>query len=119
MAACGGQVPGKKTTAKINSEEHTDYHCCVCEKKNIKRNAEHYCVSCHNYYCEICVKIHDDVPSLSQHVIFDKSNFQRGDQLRSVPNERCADHPKTIVDMYCKTHKEAGCGTCMSTKHDA
>lgn len=121
MATGGGQVPGKKNTVKFTSEEYIDYHCCVCERKNIQRGAEKYCLSCEDYYCQKCVKIHEDVPSMSEHVFLGKSQFKSicsEHHSPSVPTEKCADHPGVIVDMFCETHKEAGCKTCMREKHD-
>lgn len=121
MATGDGQVLGKKNTAISSSDEYIDYRCCVCERKKVNRDAEHYCVSCQDYYCQKCVRIHDDVPSLSEHVILGKSHFKSISGVRrlpSIPTERCLDHPTKIVDIYCETHKEVGCGTCMATKHD-
>lgn len=122
MATDNGQVPGKKRIVKSTELQHIDHHCCVCERKKAKRIAEHYCVSCQDFYCKKCVKIHVDVPSLSTHVILDKSSFKnvsRVRQLPSIPTERCVDHSSKIINMYCETHKEVGCGTCMEEKHDA
>lgn len=120
MATGGDQVLGKKNEAKT-LYKRVHYQCCFCEGKKVKRNAEYYCESCNVYYCQKCVTIHDVVPSMSKHVILDKSHFESDSGVRrlpSIPTERCADHPTKVVDMFCESHKEVGCETCMVTKHE-
>lgn len=114
-----GDVAGRKV--ENDSLGEFDFSCCACVKKNLKTEADKYCSNCLNYFCNECVKLHDMWPALSKHVILDKSEigqFQNSTKLLQIPTQRCADHRTKIVDMYCKTHDQVGCTTCMALYHD-
>ena len=116
--ATGGDVPGKKEVK--DSVDQVDYPCCICSKKNLRTEADKYCVSCGDYFCAVCLDLHYLMPNNEGHVLVGKSDFIggcTGDKLPSVPTERCELHKLKIVDMMCKTHDQVGCATCMATLH--
>lgn len=117
--ASAGAVAGKRPAVYTHSEEGAELLCCVCYRKDIRREASNYCVTCEEYYCKTCVNIHDDVPVLSNHAILQGRDFkgQGGGKLPSIPTERCPDHGTKLIDMYCETHSEVGCTLCMEQKH--
>lgn len=116
----GGEVPGSKAQPESNSNDECMLPCCVCIKNNIKTEADKYCTICLNYYCQKCVKLHDVVPALTGHAIVSKGEASQkifGANVPSIPTKRCDEHDAKIVDMFCKTHGEVGCTTCITIKH--
>lgn len=117
----GGGVRRRKRKAKDDSVDECKSPCCVCIKKNIKTVAGKYCSNCSDYFCEDCVKIHDILPSSYDHVIVDRAETkptQKAAKLLQIPTKRCPNHRTKIVDMYCKTHNEVACTTCMALHHN-
>jgi hypothetical protein len=66
-----------------------------------------------------CVKVHEDVPLLSDREILDKDYFPSSpsSNLPTAPTEQCERHKHRHVDMYCETHDVVGCSTCMTLDH--
>ena len=127
MASGGG------TNMDILSDEVFDFMCRVCKRKGKHCEAEKYCEECGDYFCLTCVKVHDDIPSLTGHTILGKEQFpnesvDKGSSSKSTgrsestgrlaaPTERCDRHSHHFIDMYCQNHDEVGCGTCMAMDH--
>ncbi|XP_053390123.1 uncharacterized protein LOC128553041 [Mercenaria mercenaria] len=119
--ASGGSI-----NTDILSDETFDLLCTMCKRKGRNSEAQKYCVECQDYYCLICVNVHEDVPSLSGHKILDKRQFPSGSvktrpgsskHLPVAPTERCDRHVHNYIDMYCQNHNDVACGTCMAIDH--
>ncbi|XP_053390122.1 uncharacterized protein LOC128553040 [Mercenaria mercenaria] len=119
--ASGGSI-----NTDILSDETFDLLCTMCKRKGKNSEARKYCVECQDYYCLICVNVHEDVPSLSGHKILDKRQFPSGSvktrpgsskHLPVAPTERCDRHAHHYIDMYCQNHNDVACGTCMAIDH--
>ncbi|XP_053381074.1 uncharacterized protein LOC123553333 [Mercenaria mercenaria] len=109
----------------ILTDKTFDLLCRVCKRKGKYQEAEKYCVECQDYYCLSCVKVHEDIPSLTGHKIIGGGQFQSGSVqmsgsskiLSQAPAERCDRHTYHYIDMYCQNHDVVGCGTCMAVAH--
>ncbi|XP_053401727.1 uncharacterized protein LOC128557719 [Mercenaria mercenaria] len=104
------------------SDEIIDSKCSVCAGKNIKREAEKYCVECQDYYCIPCTDTHKTFPALRGHKLLDKADFSTHglqSSLPSFPTERCLIHKAKLLDMFCKNHDEVVCATCVAINHRA
>ncbi|XP_045211742.2 uncharacterized protein LOC123563169 [Mercenaria mercenaria] len=103
------------------SDEIINFKCCICAKKNIRREAEIYCVECQDYFCIPCADFHKLFPSaVGVHQFLDKSNFSTDSaqtMLPSCPTERCTVHNTKLLDMYCADHDEIVCVTCIALNH--
>jgi hypothetical protein len=90
-----------------------------CKHKGRNKEADIYCTDCHDYYCSECVKFHEDIPALSGHNILDKSQVQQETRvgLPVAPTEKFERHRFKPVDMYCQSHDDVGCSTCMVVDH--
>lgn len=118
--ATGADVSGKKERTEKDSENRAVFLCCMCSQTDKRTEAVKYCVTCEYYYCNECLDFHNRIPISAKHVVVGKSDFKGNGtrpELPSVPTERCSDHPMKIVDMFCKTHDQVGCATCMAIKH--
>ncbi|XP_060591332.1 endophilin-A1-like [Ruditapes philippinarum] len=107
------------------SDQTFDLLCRICKRKGNNSEAEKYCLECQDYFCLKCVKVHEDVPSIMDHNILDKSQFP-SDSAKIVGSrktlsdksiERCDKHSHNGIDMYCQIHDQVGCGTCMTLAH--
>ncbi|XP_060564674.1 uncharacterized protein LOC132723887 [Ruditapes philippinarum] len=107
------------------SDEIFDFMCRVCKRNGKHCEGEKYCEQCQDYFCLTCVKVHDDIPSLTRHTILDKEHFPReptkkdtvSKSVLEAPTERCERHSHHFIDMYCQNHDDVGCGTCMAVNH--
>ncbi|XP_060565083.1 uncharacterized protein LOC132724266 [Ruditapes philippinarum] len=93
--------------------------CSPCKRKERNNEADKYCADCHDYYCSYCVKFHEDIPALSGHKILDKGQINDGPTgiLPETPTQRCEKHGFKPVDMYCQSHDNVGCSTCITVDH--
>lgn len=106
--------------SSIASDEAADFSCSPCAETGRIRQAVKYCVQCQDYYCQACTDNHASFPALRRHTLLDKTySVSSGRQtvLPSVPTERCKVHQTKIIDMYCPTHDDVGCTTCMALEH--
>lgn len=112
--ATGGEI-----NSNILSDETFDNICISCARKDKNIEADKYCIDCQDYYCCKCVKVHEVVPLLSDHVILDKDEFTSStiSTLPKSPTEQCGRHKHKHVDMYCESHDVVGCSTCMVVDH--
>jgi hypothetical protein len=104
----------------IGSDEFVNFKCCLCEKKNIKKEADIYCVECQDYYCSPCTDLHKMFPAMSTHQFIDKSSFNTISLQKSLPSfpvEKCEVHKSKLLDMYCADHDDVECATCIAIKH--
>ncbi|XP_060566627.1 uncharacterized protein LOC132725508 [Ruditapes philippinarum] len=104
----------------IGSDEFVNFKCCLCEKKNIKKEADIYCVECQDYYCSPCTDLHKMFPAMSTHQFIDKSSFNTVTLQKSLPSfpvEKCEVHKTKLLDMYCADHDDVACATCIAIKH--
>ncbi|XP_060573281.1 uncharacterized protein LOC132731171 [Ruditapes philippinarum] len=108
-------------TGCSGSDEFVNFKCCLCEKKNITKVADTYCVDCQDYYCSPCTNLHKMFPSaVGEHHFIDKSSFNTVSLQKSLPSfpvERCEAHKTKLLDMYCADHDEVACATCIAIKH--
>jgi hypothetical protein len=104
----------------IGSDEFVNFKCCLCEKKNITKEADIYCVECQDYYCSSCTDFHKLFPLMSTHQVIDKSSFNTVSLQKSLPCfpvEKCEVHKSKLLDMYCADHDDVACATCIAIKH--
>ncbi|XP_060591963.1 probable E3 ubiquitin-protein ligase MID2, partial [Ruditapes philippinarum] len=104
----------------VGSDEFINFKCCLCEKKNIKKEADIYCVECQDYYCTPCTDLHKMFPAMSTHQFIDKSSFNTVSLQKSLPSfpvEKCEVHKSELLDMYCADHDDVACATCIAIKH--
>ncbi|XP_060566628.1 uncharacterized protein LOC132725509 [Ruditapes philippinarum] len=104
----------------IGSDEFINFKCCLCEKKNVTKEADIYCVECQEYYCTPCTDLHKLFSSMSTHQFIDKSSFNTVSlhtSLPSFPVEKCEAHKTKLLDMYCADHDDVACATCIAIKH--
>ncbi|XP_060573282.1 uncharacterized protein LOC132731172 [Ruditapes philippinarum] len=108
-------------TVGSGSDECINFKCCLCEKKNITKEADTYCVECQDYFCSPCTDLHKLFPSaVGVHQFIDKSSFNTADLQKSLPSfpvERCETHKIKLLDMYCADHDYIACATCIAIKH--
>lgn len=115
-----GAVPGRKTPRDNFSVDVLESLCAACSYQGSRQKGIKYCVTCEEYLCSKCVTNHYLMPLTSKHVIEDTNNLndvEGSGKPQSVLTERCPDHPRQILDMYCKTHSKICCKTCLHTKH--
>ncbi|XP_060586134.1 uncharacterized protein LOC132741886 [Ruditapes philippinarum] len=96
--------------------ELVNFKCVQCEKKNIKKEADIYCVECQEYYCSPCTDLHKMFPLMSTHQFIDKSSFNTVILQKALP-EKCEAHKTELLDMYCADHDDVACVTCIAIKH--
>ncbi|XP_060590557.1 uncharacterized protein LOC132745627 isoform X1 [Ruditapes philippinarum] len=103
----------------ILSDEIFDALCSMCRNEDRNTEGEKYCVDCHDYFCVSCVKVHSKVPVLAGHKVLDKSQVKSGTSkaMPRAPAERCDRHSHKHIDMYCQSHDNVGCSTCMAVDH--
>ncbi|XP_060574256.1 E3 ubiquitin-protein ligase Midline-1-like [Ruditapes philippinarum] len=104
----------------VGSDEFVNFKCCLCEKKNITKEADIYCVECQDYYCTPCTDLHKMFPAMSTHQFIDKSSFNTVSLQKSLPSfpvEKCEAHKTKLLDMYCADHDDVACATCIAIKH--
>jgi hypothetical protein len=105
----------------FGSDECINFKCCLCEKKNIVKEADTYCVECQDYYCSPCTDLHKMFPSaVGEHHFIDKSSFNTADLKKSLPRfpvDKCEAHKTKLLDMYCADHDDIACATCIAIKH--
>ncbi|XP_060586487.1 uncharacterized protein LOC132742178 [Ruditapes philippinarum] len=113
MATC------RQIDTDILSDEIFDALCSICRNKGKYTEGEKFCVDCHDYFCRACVQVHNDVPVLGNHKVLDKSQVKSGISkgLPRAPTERCDRHSHKHIDMYCQSHDNVGCSTCMAVDH--
>ncbi|XP_060573265.1 uncharacterized protein LOC132731157 isoform X1 [Ruditapes philippinarum] len=108
-------------TGCSGSDEFVNFKCCLCEKKNITKEADTYCVECQDYYCSPCTDLHKMFPSaVGEHHFIDKSSFNTSNLHKSLPSfpvEKCEAHKTKLLDMYCADHDDVVCATCIAIKH--
>jgi hypothetical protein len=108
-------------TGCSGSDEFVNFKCCLCEKKNITKEADTYCVECQDYYCSPCTDLHKMFPSaMGVHQFIDMSSFNTVSLQKSLPSfpvERCEAHKTKLLDMYCADHDDVACATCIAIKH--
>ncbi|XP_053396828.1 uncharacterized protein LOC128556287 [Mercenaria mercenaria] len=106
--------------SEYTSDEIFNFKCSSCLANNRKREAVKFCVECQGYCCQSCTDIIHMMPALKGHTLLDNSNYKSSSLhagLPAVPTERCSTHETKVVDMYCGSHDEVGCTTCMVLKH--
>ncbi|XP_060566621.1 uncharacterized protein LOC132725503 [Ruditapes philippinarum] len=104
----------------VGSDEFVNFKCCLCDRKNIIKEADIYCVECQDYYCSPCTDLHKIFPLMSTHQFIDRSSFNTVSLQKSLPSfpvEKCEVHKTKLLDMYCADHDDVACATCIAIKH--
>ena len=116
-----GNVSGRKRTEPTKDSEYVaDLLCSICAIENRRTDADRYCIQCQDYFCQLCVNIHEKLAILSGHEIIGKAELGAmgsAIKLPSIPTERCPRHKTKLLELYCETHDVVGCGTCMVLEH--
>ena len=102
----------------LNQIEHNDqtilydYFCSWCSKEP----AKFYCVDVCNFLCETChLNIHQNIKAFKTHSIIDLNVL---DQTKFVTQNKCIQHQKNDLELYCKDCKIPLCTVCALTGKD-
>ncbi|XP_038064914.1 E3 ubiquitin-protein ligase TRIM56-like [Patiria miniata] len=89
--------------------------CQVCDKGN---EAKDHCMDCEKNICMDCCKIHQQFPTLKNHIIASFDDIRQGKvSVTKQPDEyKCPKH-KEGVKFYCKTCDKLICQGCTVIDH--
>lgn len=96
-----------------------DKKCDICERREEKVKADHWCMDCFDALCDPCLKVHIHGKTTSNHVVF------QSEELRQIPLENlmkkknkvpCGKHNETIT-LFCVDCREPLCVQCMAVSH--
>nr|XP_022339902.1 uncharacterized protein LOC111134797 [Crassostrea virginica] len=93
--------------AEPSDEQAAMQHYLVCGTEDCQKNGQFYCNACHQSLCEQCRDEHQKSPNTKNHEIV--LYRQRKHQL---PVEKCKDHPRRNIDIFCKECQISLCSKC-------
>lgn len=112
MAEGGEEIPD---TLRLGSEDFIEFPCSKCEEDGKIHASIKHCKECRVNLCKTCLTFHERFTS--GHHIVDILDDQKGQQRPEVPTQRCAKHGDKLVDVFCPTHDNVGCATCVAFDH--
>lgn len=115
MEVSGRKDFGKKVLKAGNSTGVIFCQPCQGEDENVA--AEGFCETCSMCLCSSCIKAHQKLPLLRNHVIRSKDEIPKTRAHTDPCLELCAHHKTEVVKFYCDGHNEVGCGDCMVMYH--
>ncbi|XP_077866138.1 E3 ubiquitin-protein ligase TRIM71-like [Saccoglossus kowalevskii] len=92
--------------------------CETCQEKT----ATHRCVDCSQFCCDVCVTVHERIPSLRSHEVLtiDKYRYreiQSRGHLKVQSKVFCSVHKDSHLEFYCDTCQVPVCYKCTIVKH--
>ncbi|XP_002730875.1 tripartite motif-containing protein 2-like [Saccoglossus kowalevskii] len=90
--------------------------CKICKKKT----ATHRCVDCHQFSCDVCVKIHEHVPPLRGHQVLKIDKYREIESKGHLTVQSkvfCSDHKDSNLEFYCDTCQVPVCLKCTIVNH--
>ena len=113
------QESQQNASAEAENSVIINFPCNPCTENGRVHEAQHYCPTCEEYYCDECVRFHRRMALLRDHVVYGKSDMDKWGQrsTSSKLKEKCDQHPTESVTMVCVTCNELCCHVCISIKH--
>nr|XP_022339911.1 tripartite motif-containing protein 55-like isoform X3 [Crassostrea virginica] len=90
-----------------SDEQAAMQHYLVCGTEDCQKNGQFYCNACHRPLCEQCRNEHQKNPNTKNHeiVLYRHRKHQ-------LPVEKCKDHPRRNIDIFCKQCQIPLCSKC-------
>ena len=106
--SCKNQTDSDSTT--------TGVHCDPCLLLSSKKNAEHYCVECDEFFCNNCSSVHRMSKLSRNHKLLTQNDMP---QRKTIPTEEdvCCKPREEILKYFCKVHKIFFCTVCVTLEN--
>ena len=90
-----------------SDEEAVMQYYLVCGTEDCQKNGQFYCNACHQPLSEQCRDEHQKCPNTKNHeiVLYRHRKHQ-------LPVEKCKDHPRRNIDIFCKECQIPLCSKC-------
>ena len=107
------------STSKKAKSESVELNCGPCMRDGMQHEVAGYCIDCSEYFCENCIKHHQNLKITKNHVVRDRKKMPKLGKTSSDDEliEVCPLHSGETFRYYCKDHEEACCGVCATLKH--
>ncbi|XP_052259601.1 RING finger domain and kelch repeat-containing protein DDB_G0271372-like [Dreissena polymorpha] len=92
-----------------------DLNCFTCQETDRNTEAEFYCDKCSKLYCSKCVEHHNYL--YKKHAIFGKENISLWPESDVVEQEKCKEHTKEKLTIFCEEHSVLICHVCHFHNH--
>jgi len=113
------EVEGRKVSTIVDDGSRQVRYCNVCP--DVK--ATSFCEDCHEYMCTDCTSYHRRITATKNHTLLINETFplipppQRPD-VKADTCQKCPDHPKEDITVYCQTHVAICCVGCAFQNHE-
>ncbi|XP_022339904.2 uncharacterized protein LOC111134798 [Crassostrea virginica] len=93
--------------SETSDEQAAMQHYLVCGTEDCQENGQFYCNACHQPLCEQCRDEHQKSPNTKNHEI-----VRYRHRKHQLPVEKCKDHPRRNIDIFCKECQIPLCSKC-------
>ena len=93
--------------SETSDEQAAMQHHLVCGTEDCQENGQFYCNACHQPLCEQCRDEHQKSPNTKNHEI-----VRYRHRKHQLPVEKCKDHPRRNIDIFCKECQIPLCSKC-------
>ncbi|XP_052247306.1 E3 ubiquitin-protein ligase TRIM56-like isoform X1 [Dreissena polymorpha] len=97
------------------SESFFDFSCFTCQENDRNTEAGFYCEECSKFYCSKCVEYHNYL--YKKHAILSKENISLWPDTDVVEQDKCKEHRKEKLTIFCEDHSELICHVCQFHNH--
>ncbi|XP_052239446.1 uncharacterized protein LOC127850451 [Dreissena polymorpha] len=92
-----------------------DFSCFTCQENDRNTEAEFYCEECSKCYCNKCVEPHNYL--FKKHAILSKENISKWPETNVAEQEKCQEHKKEKLTIFCEDHSQLICHVCHVHNH--
>ncbi|KAH3689955.1 hypothetical protein DPMN_191339 [Dreissena polymorpha] len=92
-----------------------DFNCFTCQENDRNTEAGFYCEECSKFYCSKCVEYHNYL--YKKHAILNKENISLWPKTDVVEQDKCKEHQKEKLTIFCEDHSELICHVCHVHNH--
>ncbi|KAL4226658.1 hypothetical protein ACF0H5_014639 [Mactra antiquata] len=91
--------------------------CEPCGLRHKIRDAEHFCESCNELFCEDCSVIHKSMKMTKGHEILSVQQILASPGANNGLELRCDRHDNEMLNLFCKRCQKSCCAICALTIH--
>ena len=106
-----------KYSDQVDGRGESQYVCKPCDKRKQNTVAQLYCITCQEYQCVECSKVHEIYDFLKGHELIDAklaNPSKPGVDMNGL--DMCKDHSKSF-EFFCVDHQSLCCTYCVCTCH--
>ncbi|XP_071175403.1 E3 ubiquitin-protein ligase TRIM56-like [Mytilus edulis] len=107
-------IAGLLQREKVQSPQK---HCMVCERMEKKSDAIFICFDCSDLLCDNCFKHHKANKYTADHEINPIEQLTSDSHLLKSFKNKCSEHKKKDLELYCVDHDIPCCSMCVSIYH--